>query len=346
MLKTHSKWILLSDGARPTEDIYFLASAAPWLRQQGARVLRLDTRRWQHPRWCWPWLKSVLNDAHVIVVRGLPEDWIQSLGDMRNQLAGLYYVIDDDLKAAAKDSTLPDAYRQRMILLDAQQQQLLPLVDEVVTCSTALESRLASHHRHISVLPPALISPLPNLGHFQNDQWTLGFHGTRAHLADLKRIAPALSRLHDHSPRLNLDIMLGRFTPSELSSLPRVATPSPLGWKAFRGYQQRQRLQIGLAPLWPTPFNNVKSVIKYLDIAVMGGAGIFSRHTPYSQLVEDGRDGLLAEDTPDHWFSCAKRLLDYPDDARAMAQAAADKARDIGNPARTQQFWSRRQRGE
>ena len=46
------RWVVLSDGARPTEDIYFLESAAPALCQQGALVERFDTRRYHLPtRW-------------------------------------------------------------------------------------------------------------------------------------------------------------------------------------------------------------------------------------------------------------------------------------------------------
>ena len=44
------RWLVVSDGARPTEDIYFLESVAPRLRLEGAIVGRLDVRGW---RW-WP----------------------------------------------------------------------------------------------------------------------------------------------------------------------------------------------------------------------------------------------------------------------------------------------------
>lgn len=296
-------------------------------------------------------MKSVLSDAHVIVCRSLADDWIQALGDMRSRLAALYYVIDDDLQAAALDQTLPQHYRRRMARLVSSQHRLLPLANEIITCSSALQSRLASHHRPISVLPPALISPLPDLEHFcypdlRRQDWRLGFHGTRAHIADLLQISPALSDLHQRYPSVSLDIMLGRFAPPELSVLDRVSTPEPLPWKAFLRYQRRQRIHIGLAPLWPTPFNSAKSIIKFLDIAVMGGVGIFSHREPYAPLVDDGKDGLLAEDCAEHWQHCVTRLVDYPRDAQAMAQAAADKARDVGDPTHTHRFWLQRQQGQ
>nr|WP_298375154.1 glycosyltransferase [uncultured Halomonas sp.] len=333
-------WMVLSDGARPTEDIYFLRSVAPWLRARGMTVRRLDTRRWRSPGWCWPWLERGLRGAHVLVCRSLGLPWIEMLERLQPELASLYYLIDDDIPAAAKDPRLPIAYRQRMGRISREQQpRLLDLADEVVACSHPLAERFVKRHRCVSVLTPPLIAALPPQSHFEEKGWRLGFHGTRAHLPDIEHIAPALVSIHDRNPDLSLEIMLGQHTPAALAALPRVTTPAPLSWHAFRRYQSRRRLHIGIAPLWPTPFNAGKSHIKFLDIAAMGGVGIYSRRPPYTDIVTDGKNGLLAEDSPASWRSCLQRLLDHPSESRRMAARAADKARDTCDPARAQAFW-------
>lgn len=334
------RWIVLSDGARPTEDIYFLESVAPWLRARGVAVRRLDTRRWRSPQWCWPWLEYGLRGAHVLVCRSLALPWIAMLERQRPQLASLHYLIDDDIPAAAKDQQLPTAYRQRMGRIAVElQPRLLNLADEIVVCSHALAEQFTKRHRDVSVLPPPLIALLPQRHHFEEKGWRLGFHGTRAHLPDLEHIAPALVSMHDRNPDLSIEIMLGQHAPAALAALPRVTIPAPLDWHAFRRYQSRHRLHIGLAPLWPTAFNAGKSYIKFLDIAAMGGVGIYSRCSPYTDIVTDGEDGLLADDSPAAWRSCLQRLLDDPSGTRRMAACAANKASDIGDPARAQAFW-------
>jgi len=340
-----ARWLVLSDGARPTEDLYLLDPAAPALRAAGVDVARWPARRWRGP------LAGLalrrMRGRHVLLCRSLPEPWLQRLAQHRAALGRLTYIIDDDIPAAAADERLPAAYRARMQRLAAQQPRILTLADEVVACSETLAQRLRPEHPAVSVLTPTLPAPLPPRTHLDTPPslqapWAIGFHGTRAHRADLAAIAPALARLLEQRRAVRLEIMLGRFTPPELAELPRVHTPAPLPWARFRRYQARRRLHIGLAPLLETPFNQAKSPIKFLDIAAMGGVGLYSRRRPYTEIVRDGEDGLLVDDDPEAWYEALAWLLDHPDRAREMAANAAHKAAAVGDPQRAAAFWQAR----
>lgn len=370
------RWVVLSVGAYPTEDIYFFdpfSSSLPGRevlrtqlfpsflrrkelcppRQQARRratarsggvpsLMRLNTRRWYgSPAWALRRLRG----ANIVICRSLSLPWIALLEAHRHEVAGIYYVIDDDLGAAAGDSTLPDSYRQRLARITQQQQpRLLALADEVVTSSRALADRFVIRHERVSVLTPPLVAGLPDLTHFDNVRWRVGFHGTRAHLADLTQVAPAIRRLHERtSPDAGrpceFEIMLGRHTPAELQRLARVTTPRPLPWWRFRQYQKTRRMHIGLAPLLDTAFNRGKSFIKFLDISAMGGVGIYSRRLPYTAVVSHGVDGLLADNDPNDWYDCLCQLLDNPERTEQMARNAAAKACEIGDVNRVRRFW-------
>ncbi|WP_300273115.1 glycosyltransferase [Halomonas sp.] len=329
-MSSESRWLLLSDGARPTEDIYFLESTAPLLRSEGHDVGRLDVRGW---RWRLArWVLSRQPGANLVLCRTLPERALRWLERERSAFGRIVYMIDDDLGAAAADDTLPSAYRERMARAAAQQPRLLALADEVVACSSLLAERLRKRHGNVRVTPPPLITPLPDLGHFAAgptvaQPWRLGFHGTRAHLADLDAIAPALAALQRERDDTQLELMLGQYTPPGLAELPRVSCPPPLPWPKFRDYQAHHRVHIGLAPLLDSPFNRGKSYIKFLDIAVMGGVGVYSNRAPYTEIVEHGATGLLADDDPAEWQRCISWLLENPEAARGMAEAAAARLR-------------------
>ena len=327
MQQGSERWLLLSDGARPTEDLYFLESVAPLLRSEGHFAGRVDVRGW---RW---WLaRAVLSrqlGANLVLCRTLPRAALGWLEREREAFGTIRYLIDDDLAAAAEDATLPAAYRARMAEAAARQPRLLALADEVVACSGQLAARLESQHGNVRVMTPPLISPLPELAHFAagpspERPWRLGFHGTRAHMADLAHIAPALAVVQRERNDTELELMLGEHAPAGLAALPRTLCPAPLPWERFRVYQTSRRVHIGLAPLLDTPFNRAKSFIKFLDIAVMGGVGIYSNRSPYTEIVEDGVNGLLAGDDPDDWQRCLAWLLDNPGKAHAMARAAAE----------------------
>lgn len=321
---------MLSDGARPTEDVYFLKSVAPLLRAQGVDVQGLDVRGW------W-WLLARVSlvrrgGTNLLLCRSLPDPALAWLERSRDRFGRIVYVIDDDLSAAATDPTLPAAYRARMALAAERQARLLALADAVVACSDGLATRFGELHGNVSAMTPPMIARLPKRDHFDagptaERPWRIGFHGTRAHLADLAQIAPALAAVQHGRDDTELELMLGAHVPAVLAGLPRLQTPAPLSWDKFRAYQARRRVHIGLAPLLDTPFNRGKSFIKFLDIAAMGGVGVYSRRAPYTEIVEHGVNGLLAGDDPDEWYSCLQRLLDRPDEASRMAAAAAATAR-------------------
>lgn len=336
-----SRWVVVSDGAEPTEDIYFLGSAAPWLRSQaGIACSRLKTRRWYLPK-----AVSLLQlaGANLLICRSLPVPWLAFLEQHKHRFSSIVYLIDDDLSAVADANELPESYRQRLNgIVTEQQPRLLTLADEVVASSEYLAEQLRPAHHHVSVLTPPLASSLPSLEHFKTDALCIGYHGTRAHLQDLTQIAPALQRLHQEYSQLEFEVMLGQFTPEVLASLSRVSTPTPMPWAKFRHYQQQRRIHIGLAPLLDTPFNRGKSHIKFLDIAAMGGVGVYSRRYPYTEIVEHGVDGLLVGDGPGEWYQALRRLVDNPKKTEQMALAAAEKARRVGKQETVQQFWLQR----
>lgn len=332
---------MLNDGAHPTEDIYF-NHVAVWLASLGYRTDYVDTRE-SSPWRSWPWRACAWRRTNVLVTRSLKDPWLKWLERYRSWFANVFYLVDDDLLAAARDRTVPEEYRLRMRDIVCNfQPRLFALADEVIVCSEDLARATRHHHARISVLPPSLISELPGQAHHRQVRKEIGFHGTRAHLRDLEAIAPALETVHDRHEESEFEIMLGDNTPELLKELERVRCPSAMKWDDFLPYQRSRRLHIGLAPLLPSAFNRGKSWIKVLDIAVMGAVGAFSARRPYTDVVTHGRDGLLVEDDPLAWEAALIRLLKYPRDTEAMAKAAADTAMDVGDPRAARDFWLQR----
>jgi len=331
------RWVVLSDGARPTEDIYFLESAAPALRQQGAIVERFDTRRYHLPT---RWALRRLAGANLLIVRSLGERWVRLLERHRDRFGRIVYLIDDDLGAVTRTDGLPAAYVARLSGLAMRQPALLALADEVVACCEALVAQLVREHANVSLLTPPLLASATELADFTQSDWTIGYHGTRAHRDDIAHLAPALTPVMESHPQVRLEIMMGRHVPESLSGIGGLETPEALPWKAFQQYQTTRRIQIGLAPLLETPFNRGKSWIKFLDIAAMGGVGIYSRRAPYTGIVEHGIDGLLVGDDPSEWRVALEQLLADPAATQVMAERARQKASGLAGKERCALFWS------
>ncbi|WP_176503777.1 glycosyltransferase [Cobetia sp. 5-11-6-3] len=335
------RWVVLSDGARPTEDIYFLESAAPALRGQGAVIERFETRRYRLPARL---ALRRLAGANLLIVRSLGERWVQLIERHRARFGRIVYLIDDDLGSVKHTPGLPEAYVKRLSGLAERQPALLALADEVVACCDSLVAQMGHEHVNVSLLTPPMLTSSIELADFTQPDWTIGYHGTRAHRDDIAHLAPALTSVMETDPRVRLEVMMGRHVPDALAGIARLETPEALPWKAFQHYQATRRIQIGLAPLLETPFNRGKSWIKFLDTAAMGGVGIYSRRAPYTEIVEHGVDGLLVGDDPAEWQAALERLLGDRQATEAMAQRARHKAGVIGDLHESVAFWKARSR--
>src|SRR5690606_41513456 len=123
--------------------------------------------------------------------------------------------------------------------------------------------------------------------------------GSRSIATDLALIAPAVEAFLAAHPGFEVGQIGGGSllpgareleVPIEYSTYPRF-----VAW--FRVVAATATF--ALSPLRDTPFNAVKSDIKFLDYGLAGVAGIYSRAGPYGGTLEDGVQGLLVENDRD-----------------------------------------------
>lgn len=66
---------------------------------------------------------------------------------------------------------------------------------------------------------------------------------------------------------------------------------------------------IAVAPLVDNQFNRCKSNIKWLETAMIPAAFVGTNIPPYQGSVEDGKTGLLVNNTANEWFEALERLV-------------------------------------
>ncbi len=144
--------------------------------------------------------------------------------------------------------------------------------------------------------------------------------GTKTHDADFREAAPALLRLLAHYPQLRLRIVGELTVPAAFDAFgDRVERLPPV---AFPHYMQLlSHSDISIAPLEPTLFNDAKSNIKFLEGAILGLPSVCSPRAQFSEFVEHGTTGFLADDEP-AWFDCLSLLIEDAALRRTMGQAA------------------------
>ncbi len=183
---------------------------------------------------------------------------------------------------------------------------------DAVTVSTPL---IADHCTAIG-LTNHLLPNAVNCSQFvrqarQDDVVTIAYCGSASHAADVPLVAPALRRLLD--------------TQQERVRVVSLGCPIP-GLQDLAGYTHYERVSatnyarclsdlhvdIGLAPLLDTPFNQAKSDIKYLEYSAVGAATIASPVAPYLASLQLDRGILVDENTAESWMLAITQLVECP----------------------------------
>lgn len=148
----------------------------------------------------------------------------------------------------------------------------------------------------------------------------IGWGGSLGHWQDLQQVAPALTAWLQRHPQARLEIMAD---PSMAALFEGVA-PGQFRYQSpgslAHYLQWLHTLDIGLAPLLPTPYNQCRSDVKFLEYASHSVVPVVQRLAPYAS-VRDGETGLLF-DTPEQLMGLLDTLADAPELRQRVARAA------------------------
>ena len=326
-LRASERIVVLTAEHSPTCDIY--------LRER-LRCSVLPVHYWllgQEP-------PVALAGAFVIIVRYADAASLASLERIKHELAGIAYLLDDDLAGAIRDRTLPFHYRAYMAHFWLRYARRLgALSSEMWVSSEELARRYGGAgvvHR-IDPAPQRFVMPRERAA---NDGATVSvfYHGQKTHLADRKWLRDVMRPVLEQCGDCRFEIVGDRRVRRCYAGLPGVAIVPPMPWPEYRERSRTTRLDIGLAPLVPTPFNAARSWIKYLDIARHGAVGVFADGEPYAHVVQDGRNGLLLPPGDKQAWSAALISLVRDRALRDRLTAAIDWPTDIKTPPTFQQF--------
>ena len=244
----------------------------------------------------------------VVVVRHAPRCWLRWLADQRPKLAGIAYLIDDDMPTALQAPELPFRYAMKTAWRYARTRRLLGQLCSEVWVSTP---ELAGRYARFS---PRLLEPNYVESNSAGEEKSVYFyHGTWAHRREIEWLVPVVRQVQEAIPGAWFEIMGTDRVRRLYRGIPRVRVVHPMPWRDYLAYAGTVTYQVGLAPCFDTEFNRARSHSKMFDITRVGAAGIYSNLTPYREKVIHGETGYLCANEPDKWVVALTRLLNDDD---------------------------------
>lgn len=305
--------VILAPGHIPTTDYYVTSRIGQGLP---AKTACFDSR-------VMPKSSCTLEGAWVVIVRHASCACLEFLKTQR--LAGVSYLMDDDIPAAWRCRDVPLDYglwtSGRYWRIRAP---LSALCDEVWVSTP----ELARRYPGTRLMPPlpfdAPASPAP----VGCRRW--GYHGSRIHARETEWIVPVVDAVQQVVPEAEFEVFGGERVKRLFRHVPRVTVYPPMPWPDYLAHCRANPLAVGVAPLLPGWFNTARAHTKAFDILRCGAAGVFSAREPYAQVLgkhgavclPDDRsawvEAIIALLTDDAWRrTCFFRLAEW-----AAAQAA------------------------
>jgi len=247
-----------------------------------------------------------LQDASmVVVVRHVPVGWLRRLLQHHYKLAGVIYLMDDDIPAAIAAVELPFRYAVKTSWRYARIRRLLTRLCSEVWVST---QELALRY---SGSAPRIWEP-EYFGETSSEEGmtvVYFYHGSWSHRKEIKWLVPIVRRVQEAVPNAWFEIIGTEKVKEWFRGIPRVRVVQPMPWKDYLAYAYLVRYQVGLAPCFDTGFNRARSHSKVFDITRLGASGIYSNVTPYAQKVVHGETGLLCANDQERWVEAITLLL-------------------------------------
>lgn len=229
----------------------------------------------------------------------------------------------------------------------------------MVTVSTPyLKSLYDKYNKNVVVVPNAIDFEVWHKVEPVDDGLVrIGLFGSNSHYKDWREAIDAVKRILDEYPNARfffngwLVMEEGKegaaiyemkrhfkfpdyFEKMGLLEHPQCEIFEPTEIQDYPKWLMEKRIDIGLAPLLDTKFNESKSNLKYIEFGAMGVSGVYADLEPYSD-VEHGKTGLKAS-KPIDYYTQLKKLVESKELRKSIGDAAHEdvKARyDAGKVA-------------
>lgn len=246
--------------------------------------------------------EALANGTRVILVRMPSSQWAKVIERAGARVVDVVWLIDDDVAAAREDTWLPPGYRERLLADFLRfRRHFAALIDRVWASTPTIAARFS--RERVELRPPRPPDPVV----FQKKWVNVFYHGTAAHRREHAFLLPVFEQVQARAQHIIFEIAGDHALSRMFRAVPRVRVLHYVRWPDYLATLSAGRYQIGLAPLFDTPFNRGRSGTKALEIVATGARGILSRRAPYTEYAS--LPGLhLVGDSTSEWVELILQL--------------------------------------
>ncbi|WP_297237040.1 glycosyltransferase [uncultured Faecalicoccus sp.] len=191
--------------------------------------------------------------------------------------------------------------------------KLLMLCDGAITSTKRMKKELEKYVSEVFInrncASMEMVSISSKVKKETSDTARIGyFSGSLTHNDDLNMLIPALTEIMEKYPNIELHLTGELSYPEALRPYAKQIHIHPLvDWKELP--HQIAQMDINLAPLCDTVFNEAKSEIKWMEAALVKTCTVASKVGSFAEKIEDHKTGLLCSGT-EEWVQALSTLIE------------------------------------
>ena len=196
-------------------------------------------------------------------------------------------------------------------------------VDAISVTQPILQETFKNINKNTVVLPNLIdLKLFQPLDMNKSDEVRILWQGGHSHYGDVYLIKDALKKVLERNKNVKL-VIFGTYFSGIFKDFP-LDQVEEVTWVQHSAYPYRLpalNCDIGVAPLEDNVFNHNKSCIKYLEYGAVGMPTVASNVSPYKEVIENDKNGLLASNT-DEWVEQIEQLVKDKEKRKKLARNA------------------------
>lgn len=268
-------------------------------------------------------LRQARNYDVVFVQKGMLSTSVRGFDRLLGPARRLIFDLDDSLFGrSVVEFSSP---LLRWLQDPSQLEKISARSEAVVVGNSYLRDRALQFNPNVFLIPTPVdtqrFRPLEKKSTGRNGEVVLGWMGTESGLPYLGILAQALADISKRY-RVRLKLITG---PLARDFAPTGAKTDWVPWSYETEVAEAGGFDIGLMPLPEDEWSRGKCGLKLLQYMALGLPSVSSPVGANAEIVEEGRDGLLAAGT-EEWVEKLSRLIEDEPLRRHMGEAARKKA--------------------
>ncbi|KAF5050149.1 hypothetical protein DSECCO2_432490 [anaerobic digester metagenome] len=220
----------------------------------------------------------------------------------------LIYVLDDDLLNIPDNLSSSNYYKRKEV--KDRIQKIMSLCNCLCSPSPLiLEKYKLGFNKIVLVEEPALFNS-KDIKNKNNDKIKIGFAGSIDRSIDIDLLLKDALSIILEKYKENVEIEFFGSKPKFINESKMKYYPYENNYDNYQNKMIQLSWDIGLAPIPNTQFHNCKHYNKYIEYSSYGIIGIYSNCLPYSRIIEDGRNGILCDNTTESWVGAISNLIE------------------------------------